>query len=77
MEIAYTYYKEGESAQAVQAADRFIRQYPNNPNIDYMYYLKGLATFSENSASSGRILRRIRSGATPRARVSRSTPSRN
>ena len=40
MEIAYTYYKEGETAQAVQTADRFIRQYPNNPNVDYMYYLK-------------------------------------
>ena len=56
MEIAYTYYKEGESAQAVQAADRFIRQYPNNPNIDYMYYLKGLATFSENVGIVGLIL---------------------
>jgi outer membrane protein assembly factor BamD len=56
MEIAYTYYKEGESAQAVQAADRFIRQYPNNPNIDYMYYLKGLATFSENVGIVGMLL---------------------
>ncbi len=48
MEIAYTYYKEGETAQAIQTADRFIRQYPNNPNVDYMYYLKGLAGFGED-----------------------------
>jgi outer membrane protein assembly factor BamD len=56
MEIAYTYYKEGESAQAIQAADRFIRQYPNNPNIDYMYYLKGLAGFNEDTGLLGRLL---------------------
>jgi outer membrane protein assembly factor BamD len=56
MEIAYTYYKEGESAQAIQAADRFIRQYPNNPNIDYMYYLKGLASFSEDAGLIGKLL---------------------
>jgi outer membrane protein assembly factor BamD len=48
MEIAYSYYKEGETAQAIQTADRFIRQYPNHPNIDYVYYLKGLASFNED-----------------------------
>jgi outer membrane protein assembly factor BamD len=56
MEIAYTYYKEGESAQAVQTADRFIRQYPNHPNVDYVYYLKGLATFVEDMGFVGKIL---------------------
>jgi outer membrane protein assembly factor BamD len=56
MEIAYTYYKEGESAQAIQAADRFIRQYPNHPNIDYLYYLKGLASFNEDMGFLGRFL---------------------
>jgi outer membrane protein assembly factor BamD len=54
MEIAYTYYKEGESAQAITTADRFIRQYPNNPNVDYMYYLKGLAAFNEDLGLLGR-----------------------
>ena len=56
MEIAYTYYKEGETAKAIQTADRFIRQYPNNPNVDYMYYLKGLASFGEESNIIGRLL---------------------
>ena len=54
MEIAYTYYKEGESAQSIQASDRFIRQYPNHPNVDYMYYLKGLASFNEELGFLGR-----------------------
>jgi outer membrane protein assembly factor BamD len=56
MEIAYTYYKEGETAQALQAADRFIRQYPNHPNVDYVYYLKGLASFNEDLGFLGRLL---------------------
>ena len=56
MEIAYTYYKEGESAQAIQTCDRFIRQYPNHPNVDYVYYLKGLASFNEDLGLLGRML---------------------
>jgi len=56
MEIAYTYYKEGETAQAIQTADRFIRQYPNNPNVDYVYYLKGLASFGEEANVVTRLL---------------------
>lgn len=48
IEIAYTYYKEGESAQAISAADRFLKLNPNNPAADYVHYLKGLATFSDD-----------------------------
>ncbi len=48
MEIAYAYYKQGEPAPALSAIERFIKQYPNNSHIDYMYYLKGLINFDEN-----------------------------
>lgn len=44
LEIAYTYYRMQESASAVAACDRFIKQYPNHPNVDYAYYLKALST---------------------------------
>lgn len=46
LEIAYAYYKFEEPAQAIAAADRFIKQYPNHPNVDYVYYLKGFVKFS-------------------------------
>jgi outer membrane protein assembly factor BamD len=46
IEIAYTYHKEGESAQAVSAADRFLKLNPNHPNADYVQYIKGLALFN-------------------------------
>jgi outer membrane protein assembly factor BamD len=48
IEIAYAYYKDGEVVQAVAACDRFIKLHPNHPNVDYVYYLKGLANFNED-----------------------------
>lgn len=45
LEIAYAYYKQNEAESAISAADRFIKQYPNSPHVDYAYYLKGLANF--------------------------------
>lgn len=54
VEIAYTYYKEGEQAQAVSAADRFLKLNPNHPFADYAHYLKGLATFSDDLGLFGR-----------------------
>lgn len=47
LEIAFAYYKKGEAASAIAAADRFIKLHPHHPNVDYVYYLKGLATFNE------------------------------
>jgi outer membrane protein assembly factor BamD len=45
LEVAYAYYKNQEPALAVAAADRFVRQHPTHPNVDYAYYLKGLTNF--------------------------------
>jgi outer membrane protein assembly factor BamD len=47
LEIAYAYYKKGDPISCVAAADRFIKLHPNHPNIDYAYYIKGLASFNE------------------------------
>lgn len=48
MEIAYAYYKQGEQESALSATERFIKQYPNSPHVDYAYYLKGLINFNED-----------------------------
>lgn len=48
LEIAYAYYKDGEPISAIAACDRFIKLHPNHPNVDYAYYLKGLADFTED-----------------------------
>jgi outer membrane protein assembly factor BamD len=47
MEIAYAYYKSNDQAQALAAVERFIKLHPNHPNVDYMYYLRGLVNFND------------------------------
>ncbi|MBI3228968.1 MAG: outer membrane protein assembly factor BamD [Burkholderiales bacterium] len=47
MEIAYTHYKQGDQPLALAAAERFIKLHPNHPNVDYMYYLRGLINFND------------------------------
>ena len=49
LDVAYAYWKQGERASAIAAADRFIKLYPNHANVDYAYYLKGLVNFNENT----------------------------
>jgi outer membrane protein assembly factor BamD len=56
LELIYAYYKNGEAEAARAAADRFIRLYPDNPNIDYVYYMKGMAFYSEDGRILGRWL---------------------
>lgn len=46
LEIAYAYYKYDEPESAIAAADRFIKLYPRHKNVDYAYYIKGLANFN-------------------------------
>ncbi|MEW6134057.1 MAG: outer membrane protein assembly factor BamD [Pseudomonadota bacterium] len=48
LEVAYAYYKDQEPISAIAACDRFIKLHPNHPNVDYAYYLKGLANFTED-----------------------------
>ena len=48
LEVAYAYYRQGDQVQAVAAAERFIKLHPNHPNVDYAYYLKGLAVFNDD-----------------------------
>ena len=48
LEIIYAYYKSGQSEAARAAADRFIRLHSQHPNIDYAYFLRGMASFEED-----------------------------
>ncbi|HEY6239219.1 MAG TPA: outer membrane protein assembly factor BamD, partial [Burkholderiales bacterium] len=60
LDIAYAYYKQNEQASAVAAAERFMKLHPNHPNVDYAYYLKGLAYFNEDSGILGAMSRQDR-----------------
>jgi len=54
LEVAYAQYKNKDPAAAIAAADRFIKLHPNHPNVDYAFYLKGLATFNDDLGILGR-----------------------
>ncbi len=47
MDIAYAHYRQGEQPEALAAIDRFIKLHPAHPNIDYIYYLRGLVNFND------------------------------
>lgn len=50
MELAYSYYKAGDALSAIATAERFIRDYPHHPTVDYLYYLRGLAAYDQSIA---------------------------
>jgi len=58
LELAYAYYKFEEPASAIAAADRFIKLYPQHPNVDYAYYLKGLVNFNRGRGFIAAIVER-------------------
>jgi len=56
LELIYAYYRNSEPEAARAAADRFIRLYPDSESLDYAYYMKGMAYYSEDSRILGRYL---------------------
>ena len=48
LDLSYSYHRRGQHEQAVDAADRFLDQFPDNPHVPYALYLKGLAYFRED-----------------------------
>jgi outer membrane protein assembly factor BamD len=56
LEGAYANYRQGEATSAIAACDRFIRTYPNHPNVDYAHYLKGLVNFREDQGLLGYVV---------------------
>ena len=56
LELIYAYYKNAEPEAARAAAERFIRLHPQHANVDYAYYLKGLASFDQDRGLLARFL---------------------
>lgn len=48
LDLIYAYYKKGETAATVAAATRYIHLYPRSKNVDYAYYMKGVADFEQD-----------------------------
>ena len=67
LEVAYAYYKDNEPISAIAACDRFIKLHPNHPNVDYAYYLKGLANFNDDLGLLGNLVDQDMSERDPKA----------
>ena len=55
LELVYARYQSSDHDTARAAADRFIRLHPQHDNIDYAYYLKGLAAYNKNRSLLDRV----------------------
>ncbi|SDH66237.1 outer membrane protein assembly factor BamD [Pseudomonas panipatensis] len=56
LELIYANYKNAEPEAARSAAERFIRLHPQHPNVDYAYYMKGMASFDQDRSLMARFL---------------------
>lgn len=56
LELIYAYYKNAEPEAVRASADRFIRLHPQHTNVDYAYYMKGLASFEQDRGLLARFL---------------------
>lgn len=46
LDLIYAYYKSGDTDQGIALTDRFLKLNPDHPNVDYVYYMRGLINLS-------------------------------
>lgn len=49
LELIYAHFRAGNFEECVVTADRFIRLHPQHRQVDYAYYMRGLASFNQES----------------------------
>jgi outer membrane protein assembly factor BamD len=54
--LTYAYYKKGDYPATIAAADRYVHLYPRAAQVDYAYYMKGLANFEQDHGTFTRYL---------------------
>lgn len=59
LDMLFAFDKTGQIEKAVAAADDFIKLYPTHKNVDYAYYMKGVASFEKKT---GKIDKYIKGG---------------
>lgn len=58
LDVAYAYLRQDEFDNAISAAERFLKLYPRNENVDYAWYMKALANFSRGGSTLERVFPR-------------------
>ncbi len=57
LDIIFAYDKSGNVDKAIEAADNFIKLYPTHRNVDYAYYMKGVASFEKKQSRVDRFMK--------------------
>lgn len=47
LDSAYAHFQLNQPESAIATAEQFIKTYPRHPNVDYAYYIRGLANFDQ------------------------------
>lgn len=48
LDLIYAYYRQANNEQALASIDRFLRLNPTHTDIDYVYYMRGLANMQSD-----------------------------
>jgi len=56
-ELIYAYFMNSEDEAAHEAAEKFIRLNPRHPNIDYAYFMKGIASYTRDKGAYARVFK--------------------
>jgi outer membrane protein assembly factor BamD len=56
LELIYAYYNFNKPDEAIATANRFIRLHPQHRNVDYAYYMMGLASFNKDKGMFERVM---------------------
>lgn len=59
LDMIFAFDKSGKVEEAIKAAENFIKLYPTHKNVDYAYYMKGVASFDKKQ---GRIDKFMKGG---------------
>lgn len=50
LDMIFAFNKSGQIEKAIEAADNFVKLYPAHKNVDYAYYMKGVASFAKKQS---------------------------
>ena len=48
LDLIYAYSMSGDAKKALASIDRFIKLNPNHPDLDYVYYMRGLTNLQQD-----------------------------
>ena len=74
LDLIHAYHRAGDRESAQDAAEKFIRENPRHPNVDYAYYMKGVIEYRETENVLTRALR-IDTGGRPPSGMERAFAS--